>query len=147
MGYLTLCYRASDNQLSFCSCLAGARMNTRAASHTRAKTSSLNRSSPFHSGAILAKWPNIQGILRLVSSHTSSLASRNTRVLPSRLVSFFSFPTSFFIASRSCLDSVLSPLVVLVSYFVSSRVCPVLSCLVSRSLGLLVSWSLGLLVP
>ena len=135
-----LCYRGPDNQLSFCSCLAGARMNTRAASHARAKTSSLNRSSPFHSGAILAKWPNIQGIPRLVSSHTSSLASRNTRVLPSRLVPFFSSPTSFLsrlarVSTRSCLLSLFSSLTL-------SRLVFVLSCLVS-CLVLFVSWSRG----
>ena len=115
-------------------------MNIRAASQTRATTSSLNRSSPFHSGAILAKWPNIQGILRLVSSHTSSLASRNTRVLPSRLVSFFSLPASFLsrlarVSTRSCLLSLFSSLTL-------SRLAFALSCLVS-CLVLLVSWSRG----
>ena len=142
-----LCYRGSDNQLSFCSCLAGARMNTRAASHTRANASSLNRNSPFHSGATVAKLAGHRRHtpFRLVSHLVSRFPQHACPPLSPRLV--FLLSNLVFIASRSCLDSVLSPLVVLVSYFVSSRVCPVLSCLVSRSLGLLVSWSLGLLVP
>ena len=82
---------------------------------------------------------------RLVSHLVSRFPQHACPPLSPRLV--FLLSNLFFIASRSCLDSVLSPLVALVSYFVSSRVCPVLSCLVSRSLCLLVSWSLGLLVP
>ena len=142
-----LCYRGSDNQLSFCSCLAGAGVrafcvNKYAASHTRANHSSLNRSMPFHSHAILANRPRTQGILRLVLPCPSTFASRISCTFPSRIASLMSFPASRFRVSLLPRLVLVSSRFCLVSHVVSSRVCLVLS----RAVGLLLSWSLGLLV-
>ena len=137
-----LCYRGSDNQLSSCSCMSGAAVkalsiNKYAASHTKANQSSLNCSLPFHSNAILANGQRIQGIIRLAPPRPSSLDSRISCRIPSRLASFLFFPASLFsclafVSARSCLVSLLSCL----------RFClgSCLSCLVSFS------WSLGILV-
>ena len=146
-----LCDRGTDSQLSFCSCLAGAgvralSINKYAASHTKANQSSLNCSLSFHSNAILANGQRIQGIIRLAPPRPSSLDSRISCRIPSRLASFLFFPSLAFLVSRFCLRSFLSRLAFVLSPILS-RFVFVLSCLVllvSWYLGRPVSWSLGL---
>ena len=134
---MALCHRSSDNQLSFCSCLAGASggaliINKSLASHTRARHSSLINRLQTHSGKVL-----------------------HTRHTPSRLVPVSSLPTPR-VASPPVSSRYWSPASFLACLAFDSPCSRLVVCrlslsftflLASASLGMLVTRSLGLCGP
>ena len=150
MAYLRLCYRGSDNQLSFLFVL-GRRKGLGSekqylTSNIGATHSSLNHNSPFHSDAIPSHWQRMQNILRLASPRPPRPASRVASPLVSHL--FRIALSRFYFASRLARFVLVSPRFCLVSCFLTSclsRLVATSWSLGQRALGILVFWSLDLL--
>ena len=130
-------------------------MNNRATSHARANTSSLNRNSPFHSGATLAKLAgNTRHTpFRLVSHLVSRFPQHACPPLSPRLVFLLANLFFYRVSLVSRLGLVSSRCSRLLLCLVSCLSCLVLSRVsFSLSLGLVVPRSLsplssGLLIP